>query len=273
LNIRPSGDNWKGMRTEQTDSGFLQFITPFYGLRAGAMTLLTYYRIHKRRTVSDIISSWAPPSDNNPTSDYIDTVCRALGVGSRDLLDLETPDNLRRLMEAMIKVEAGSQPFAKAELEAAITSAYNSHRARPVSPGIDTPVPAQPSPVTVVPVPAPKPSAPAPHTPWPSAPPAMPRHEPDTSPTPPLVDQTSAAPTRKVNSIPVGGLFAGIPTAFVVQALWNKMMPESPMEPEVAIALAGMISTAFAYGFAYFTRNRASDIPPSPASASPRIEP
>src|SRR5687768_13526455 len=71
LNLRPSKDKWIGMRTEQTDPGFVQFQTTFHGLRAGAKNLLTYQRAHKRNTVSAIISAWAPASDNNDTKAYI----------------------------------------------------------------------------------------------------------------------------------------------------------------------------------------------------------
>jgi hypothetical protein len=268
LNLRPSGDNWKGLRTEQTDPGFLQFISPFYGLRAGAMNLLTYAREHNRRTVTDIIGHWAPPGDNNPTSIYIDTVCKGLGVGSRDALDLETPDNLRRLMELMIQVEAGEQPFTKAEFDTAIAAAYNSHRSRPVAPGAGSAPTPQPTPQPT-PRPVPQPS-PAPAPPVTPKTPSRPRDEivPPSSDKPPLVDQPSPAPTRKVVA---GGLAGAL--AFVLVTCWNRWFPDSPIPAEYATAIAGAAVYAATLVTQYFVRNRATDIPPAPAATSPRIEP
>lgn len=159
MNLRPSGDKWIGMRTEQTDPGFVQFQTTFHGLRAAAKNLLTYYRVHNRRNVSAIISAWAPPSDNNPTDSYIATVCKALNVSPEEPINLNDKLCLRRLMDAMIRVECGTQPYSVVELEAAIEAAYATHAKDPAKPKV--------------------------------TPPATPK-------TPPLVDQPSPMPTRKI---------------------------------------------------------------------------
>lgn len=222
LNLRPSGDKWIGMRTEQTDPGFVQFQTSFHGLRAGAKNLLTYYRGHKRDTVSAIIGSWAPPSDNNPTDAYIGTVAKAMGVRPNDRIDLNDKSTLRLLMDAMIRVECGSQPFSDVELNSAIDAAYATHQAQPVPP------PSSPRP------------RPAP-----------------TDKTPPLVDQPSPMPTRK---IVVGGIVGAC--AFMVMVIWNRIFPETPLTTEYATEIASAIVLAVTLITQYFVRNRATDIPP-----------
>jgi hypothetical protein len=257
LNLRPSGDSWKGLRQEQTDPGYLQFDTTFHGLRAGAMNLLTYYRVHRRRTVRSIIQSWAPPSDNNPTESYISTVCKALGVAADTCVNLENGTTLRLLMEAMIRVEAGSQPFPREEIEAAINAAYGSHRSPPVS---------DPANVRQV--------FPAPDTtetrPMPTAPPPgdQPRDEivppkPDKPEKSALADQPSAVPTRKVVA---GGLAGAI--AFVVMVGWNRLFPSAPIPAEFATEIAGVVILGVTLVTQYFTRNRKTDIPPDSPSGN-----
>lgn len=216
LNIRPSRDKWLGMRAEQTDPGFVQFQTTFHGLRAGAKNLLTYYRVHKRRTVSEIISAWAPPSDNNPTAAYIDTVSKSLGVSPDQIIDLNDKIVIRRLMAAMIQVECGSQPYSVTELEAAINAAFETHQTKPAV--------------------ADSPKAPG---------------------TPPLVDQPSPMPTRKIM---VGGLVGAC--AFVVMVIWNRLFPESPLTAEYATEIASAVILAVTLVTQYFVRNRATDVPP-----------
>jgi hypothetical protein len=220
LNLRPSGDKWIGMRVEQTDPGFVQFQTSFHGLRAGAKNLLTYYRVHKRDTVSAIISSWAPPSDNNPTDAYISTVAKAMGVNPDGKIDLNDKLTLRRLMDVMIRVECGSQPYSDAELDSAIDAAYVTHQAQPV--------PSQ----------RPRPKSP-------------------TAKTPPLVDQPSAMPTRK---LVVGGIVGAC--AFMLMVVWNRIFPESPLTTEYATEIASVLVLAVTLITQYFVRNRATDIPP-----------
>lgn len=221
LNLRPSGDKWIGMRTEQTDPGFVQFQTAHHGLRAAAKNLLTYYRVHKRETVSAIISVWAPPSDNNPTSHYIDTVAKALGVTPNSRIDLNDKVTLRRLMESMIQVECGSQPYSATELDAAIEAAYTTHQSEP-RPGRPTPA---------------KPGR-----------------------TPPLVDQPTPMPTRK---IVVGGIVGAC--AFMLMVIWNRFFPESPLTTEYATEISSVIVLAVTLVTQYFVRNRATDIPPGEA--------
>lgn len=72
LNIRYSPRNaWKGQVGEER--GFCKFKSDAYGIRA-AYIILTNYIKNGCNTIEDIISRWAPPSENN-TENYIDFVC------------------------------------------------------------------------------------------------------------------------------------------------------------------------------------------------------
>src|SRR5690606_5584704 len=73
------GDPWQGLVPveQRTDSRFCQFVTPAYGIRALALTLITYYDRHRISTVEDAISRWAPPVEND-TLAYQNAVARAV---------------------------------------------------------------------------------------------------------------------------------------------------------------------------------------------------
>ena len=242
LNLRKSADKWQGLSPVQADAEFLCFVDAHHGIRAGARNLLTYYRKYKLSTVQGIVSRWAPPEDDNDTGAYVSSVCASLGVAAEDGLDLEDPSVLAALVTAMIRVECGSVPYDNETIRTAVNAAYGGANEAPPRPA--------PKPVPRVPDPVPAADAPDPAT--------------GERPVPPLVDQPTPAPTRKVQAIPLGGL-AGVPVAWVAKALWDKWMPEAPMETEVAIFFASLISTGTAYLAAYFTRNRASSPPPRPA--------
>lgn len=117
-NIRHTpGIRWQGAAVDQTDSQYLQFINPRWGIRAIARVLITYQ--DKRRaadgspidTVREIIERWAPPSENN-TDAYIISVARALGldptVASVDVYDFEI---MRALVTVIIRHENGAGPL------------------------------------------------------------------------------------------------------------------------------------------------------------------
>ena len=114
LNIRHSADRWQGARKEQTDPSFVQFKTMAYGYRAAWRTLQTYYERFcmqsKPFTVRNIISRWAPPTEND-TEAYIRTVLRLSGIGGKE--NLLPPANatgygrLSKLIGSMTVMENG----------------------------------------------------------------------------------------------------------------------------------------------------------------------
>src|SRR5262245_58187606 len=83
------GVHWVGERATDDDPAFEEFNTPEDGIRALAKTLLSYQRKHGLRTVTGIITRWAPSNENN-TIAYIDAVARSMGVLSSADIDLES---------------------------------------------------------------------------------------------------------------------------------------------------------------------------------------
>ena len=114
LNIRHSKDQWEGAAENQTDKSFVQFKTMAYGYRAAWRTLHTYYkRLRDRKkhfTVENIISRWAPPTEND-TKAYIQSVLILSSIGGKEnLLPPSNPlgyDKLSRLIAAMTVIENG----------------------------------------------------------------------------------------------------------------------------------------------------------------------
>ncbi len=113
-NLRITGDNWQGLAAQQTDPAFFQFVAPVYGIRALAKTLKTYYYSHGLTTIAEIISRYAPSTENN-TGAYISAVAGALGVDPVRPLDCET--HWPGLVAAIIYHENGQQPYSPATIE------------------------------------------------------------------------------------------------------------------------------------------------------------
>ena len=125
LNIRKvPGTHWKGelpqssspSRGGREGSPFCHFTTLEHGIRAAYQILDTYRRKYHAVCIEDIISRWAPPSENN-TEAYIRSVCTLTGFGGRErLTETEWP----ALIKAMAVVES------RMYLDAAILkTAYN----------------------------------------------------------------------------------------------------------------------------------------------------
>lgn len=108
-NVEHTRDHWKGMSEEQPNPTFVSFISPVYGFRAMARILMGDFD-KGLTTVTQLISSWAPASEND-TQAYIQDVCQRLNVGPGDPLDL--PNRLLDLMTAITHHEQGSQPWAQ----------------------------------------------------------------------------------------------------------------------------------------------------------------
>ena len=124
LNIRHSADRWLGAREEQTDKSFVQFESMAYGYRAVWKTLQSYYNRFCEQSkpfrVRNIISRWAPPSEND-TEGYIRSVLSLSGLGGKE--NLLPPSNvdgygrLSSLIAAMTCMECGI-PLAQVDTEA-----------------------------------------------------------------------------------------------------------------------------------------------------------
>jgi hypothetical protein len=105
-NIRLSNTKWQGLAENQTDSEFLQFVDMEHGIRAMVMILRTYYTTRRLNTVSEIISRWAPPSEND-TASYIAAVSASAGVLPDESLDMNDQSTIFALVRAIVDHENG----------------------------------------------------------------------------------------------------------------------------------------------------------------------
>lgn len=107
LNIRLSNaNNWQGKVRNNTDGVFEQFVSMEYGYRA-ALKLIRNYIDDGLQTVSEIISKWAPNTENN-TAGYIQ---RVIGINQWTAGKVIDPNNLNDMCDlvyAMAIVENGN---------------------------------------------------------------------------------------------------------------------------------------------------------------------
>lgn len=108
-NIRTSKDHWQG--SDGSASGFVRFRTINYGVRALLCVLRTYVFHHGLHSIEEIISRFAPPSEND-TERYIDVVSKMCTNYKREdeylsAQDFRNPpsDNLYRLAFAICRME------------------------------------------------------------------------------------------------------------------------------------------------------------------------
>lgn len=101
-NIRFNKNNkWNG-QYDKPYKGFCEFKTEYYGLRALAKTLHTYFDKYHLFTVTQIINRYAPPTENH-TSAYISYV---VGVCGSDVVSLQNADYVYRLLKAICWYES-----------------------------------------------------------------------------------------------------------------------------------------------------------------------
>ena len=74
-----------------------------WGIRAALKILQTYRDKHYATCIEEIISRWAPPSEND-TQKYINDVCRITGFGGRERL---SEKEWHALIKAMGLIESG----------------------------------------------------------------------------------------------------------------------------------------------------------------------
>lgn len=120
-NIKRTTAHWAGMRAEQTDPVFVQFKTPEWGIRAIVRILVTYHR-EGVVTPRQIISRWAPPTEND-TSAYIDDFCRRCSLDPDEVIaELDAP-HLQSVVTAIIIHENGRCIYSAAQVAAGIAMA------------------------------------------------------------------------------------------------------------------------------------------------------
>lgn len=122
-NIRV-GDPWRGLATpaemtpaQRAETEFCVFSAPKWGFRAMAVILMAYQDRHALLSVGAMVDRWAPPTEND-TAAYIASVCRALGIGRDQPVDVQDWQVMRPLVEAIARVESGGAfPWSEAEVD------------------------------------------------------------------------------------------------------------------------------------------------------------
>ena len=108
----PSGEVGRGVLevgrgvlegTGEAPGPFVRFSSLTYGLRAAFCILRTYRNKYKAVCIEDIITRWAPPTEND-TRKYISDVCKLTGFGGKERL---TENDWPRLVGAMARLESG----------------------------------------------------------------------------------------------------------------------------------------------------------------------
>lgn len=123
------GSPWQGRinRNKATDDRFAQFVDPVSGIRAIAVTLITYYDKRKASdgskidSIREVIERWAPANENN-TIAYANQIARVLNVSpDSETLNLHDYATLRGLVEGIIRHEEGD-PGAKIRVNGKLVS-------------------------------------------------------------------------------------------------------------------------------------------------------
>ncbi len=108
LNIRHSKNQWQGQSQGQEDKDFVTFETPVMGIRAAMRILQNYYIKRNLCSVWEIISRWAPPSDNNPTEAYAMNVAKFMGVDINEEINIITDSKtMIKMIKGMLLMECG----------------------------------------------------------------------------------------------------------------------------------------------------------------------
>lgn len=141
LDIRPVDppDAWDGqVRVQHTgDGSFAVFESYAYGLRAAAILLRNYKRLHGIDALvgpdgisgeDGVITRWSPEFDHNATQAYVDRVSALTGFAATEVIDLEHGPTVAALIHAMTRVELGLSdsdplPYTPADMAQALSLA------------------------------------------------------------------------------------------------------------------------------------------------------
>lgn len=112
------GSDWNGLDPDgkKKDKDFCVFQDPVFGIRALTRLLMNYYRIYKIDTIRGVIKRYAPSNENN-TEAYINHVCKLMGLGPDEEIDLYDENVIRPLVKAIIQHENGVMPYSDGVIE------------------------------------------------------------------------------------------------------------------------------------------------------------
>ena len=103
FNIRAGRAQWLGMTG--TRKGFVEFDTQEHGIRAWLILMRTYRKAYGCRTIRQIVSKFAPPTENQ-TERYIRYCCQTVVLG--DNADIGQDIMYAMLGVAMARMETGT---------------------------------------------------------------------------------------------------------------------------------------------------------------------
>lgn len=107
-NIRQSRSNFKGEVRPSRDSAFKQFESMAYGYRAMFVLLNSYHKCYGLTTIREMISRWAPPTENF-TEGYIRFVAERTGISADAQVDSRSERDMVPIVAAMSEIENGAK--------------------------------------------------------------------------------------------------------------------------------------------------------------------
>ena len=107
-NIRQSRSKFKGEVRPSRDSAFKQFESMAYGYRAMFVLLDTYRTRYRLSTIREMISRWAPPSENF-TEGYIRFVSERTGIDADAEVNSRSERDMVPIVAAMSEIENGAK--------------------------------------------------------------------------------------------------------------------------------------------------------------------
>ena len=121
-NLDRDGTQWEGMAADQSgDVRFIIFTSAEYGIRALAKVLISY-QAEGYKTVSAMISRWAPPSEND-TLAYINFVAGRMGISSTTPFDIHDYNLAMLMVPAIIAQENALWAYPEATVAAGLAMA------------------------------------------------------------------------------------------------------------------------------------------------------
>lgn len=107
---------------ELTAGRFCVFDSALHGIRAMTKNLEAYHIALGIRTIAGFINEWAPPNEND-TAAYIEAVCEHTGFGKDADIDITSRPVMYAIVDAIIRVELGGQPYAPDFINEGLTMA------------------------------------------------------------------------------------------------------------------------------------------------------
>jgi hypothetical protein len=104
-NLRKSAVKWIGKVANPLDTAFESFGSMQAGIRAAVSNAHTHWNRGKN-TVSELITIWAPPHEND-TAKYVETVAKAAGISSQKEFVFGNNETTAKIMFAIFVHENG----------------------------------------------------------------------------------------------------------------------------------------------------------------------